>query len=238
VKFRAIILDFDGLVLDSETPLFDIWADIYSTHGQQLSLDDWQHALGTQGGFDPYEELVRRTEQAIDHASLEGHVSREHWRLCGEEPLLPGVRDRLAEAKALGIGTAVASSSPAAWVRPWLDRHDLSAMTDVTCTRDDVARVKPAPDLFLLAAERLKVPPEACLVFEDSPNGVRAAHAAGMPVVAVPRGLTKSLALPHPTLTIESLGAWTLPRLFERVTAALLEAGGPSDTSTIEHDTI
>ena len=72
MKFRAIILDFDGLVLDSETPLFDIWADIYSTHGQQLSLDDWQHALGTQGGFDPYEELVRRTEQAIDHASLVG----------------------------------------------------------------------------------------------------------------------------------------------------------------------
>jgi len=144
VKFQAIILDFDGLVLDSETPLFDIWADIYSSHGEQLSLDDWQPALGTQGGFDPFGELVRRTQQSIDHGGLVDHVSREHWSRCADEPLLPGVRDRLEEARALGIGTAVASSSSAAWVRPWLDRHDLSALTDVICTRDDVTRVKPA----------------------------------------------------------------------------------------------
>ena len=238
MKFGAIILDFDGLVLDSETPLFDIWADIYSTHGQQLSLDDWQHALGTQGGFDPFAELVRRTQQPLDHDRLVAHVSREHWRLCGDEPLLPGVRARLEEARTLGLGTAVASSSSAAWVRPWLDRHDLSSMVDAICTRDDVAQVKPAPDLFLLAAERLGRHPEECLVFEDSPNGVRAAQAAGMAVVAVPRGLTKSLPLPAPTLTIDSLDAWTLPALFDRVTAALHDADVRGEASPVEQDTI
>jgi HAD superfamily hydrolase (TIGR01509 family) len=238
VKFRAIILDFDGLVLDSETPLFDIWARIYASHGQQLSLDDWQHALGTQGGFDPFAELVRRTDQPLDHGQLVAHVSHEHWRLCGSEPLLPGVRARVEEARTLGIGTAVASSSPAAWVRPWLDRHELSQMIDAVCTRDDVMRVKPAPDLFLLAADRLKVPAAECLVFEDSPNGVRAAHAAGMPVVAVPCGLTKSLPLASPTLMIESLADWTLPSLFDRVTAALRDANARGNESPVEHDTV
>jgi HAD superfamily hydrolase (TIGR01509 family) len=234
VNFRAIILDFDGLVLDSETPLFDIWTAIYSTHGQQLSFDDWQHALGTQGGFDPFAELVRRTNQDLDRATLAAQVSREHWRLCGDEPLLPGVRARLEEARALAIATAVASSSPAAWVRPWLDRHELTALVDAICTRDDVERVKPAPDLFLLAADRLKVDPSDCLVFEDSPNGVRAAQAAGMPVVAVPGGLTKSLPLPNPTLRIESLDVWSLPELFERVTAALQDSEAPA----VRQDTI
>ncbi len=238
MKFRAIILDFDGLVLDSETPLFDIWAGIYASHGQQLSLDDWQHALGTQGGFDPFAELVSRTDQPLDRSQLAAHVSHEHWRLCGNEPLLPGVRARVEEARSLGIGTAVASSSPAAWVRPWLDRHELSPMIDAICTRDDVMRVKPAPDLFLLAAERLRVPAAECLVFEDSPNGVRAAHAAGMAVVAVPCGLTKSLPLAGPTLMVESLDGWTLPSLFDRVTAALRDADAGGKESPVKQDTI
>ena len=123
-------------------------------------------------------------------SSLARFVTEEHWRLCGEQPLLPGVRDRLLEARALGFAAAVASSSPSAWVQPWLDTHDLMPLLQAVCTRDDVARVKPEPDLFLKAAERLGVPPAECIVFEDSPNGIRAAHAAGMRVVAIPNALT------------------------------------------------
>ena len=132
-------------------------------------------------------------------------VSREHWRRCETQPLLPGVADRLAEARTIGLKTAVASSSEAAWVRPWLERHDLLDAFDAVCTRDDVTAVKPAPDLFLLAARRLGVPPEACLVFEDSPNGLRAARAAGMWAIAVPNGLTQPLEFPPHDLALESL---------------------------------
>ncbi len=71
-----------------------------------------------------------------------------------------------------------------------------TTLFDVVCTRDDVAAVKPAPDLFLLAAERLGVRPQDCVVFEDSPNGLRAARAAGMWAVAVPNLLTQPLELP------------------------------------------
>ena len=202
---RAVIFDFDGLIIDSETPLFDIWSAIYAEHGHQLTIDEWQHALGTQGGFDPYADLSTRVARAVDRERLAALVREEHWARCGEEPLLPGVQARLAEASALGLGAAVASSSPSAWVDPWLERHDLRRWVAVVCTRDDVRQVKPAPDLFLLAAERLSVPPDSCLVFEDSPNGLRAARAAGMRAVVVPNRLTRQLTPPAPCLVMSSL---------------------------------
>ncbi len=90
-------------------------------------------------------------------------------------PLLPGVEERLTEAKAAGLKAAVASSSTIEWVGAFLDQHGWRARLDAICTRDDVKQVKPAPDLFLLAAERMGVTPAHCIVFEDSPNGSGAA---------------------------------------------------------------
>jgi HAD superfamily hydrolase (TIGR01509 family) len=216
---KALIFDFDGLIIDSETPLFDIWAAIYEERGQRLTMDEWQHALGTRGGFDPYAHLAGRLAEELDRPALAAHVTREHWRLCGEQPLLPGVRDRLAEARALGLGVAVASSSSSAWVQPWLDSHDLMQYIQAVCTRDDVQRVKPAPDLFLAAADRLGANASECLVFEDSPNGIRAAHAAGMRVVAIPNALTRALALPEPHLTLGSLADLSLGEILRKVAA-------------------
>jgi HAD superfamily hydrolase (TIGR01509 family) len=217
VLTRAVIFDFDGLIIDSETPLFDIWSRVYTDHGQVLTLDEWQHALGTQGGFDPFTHLSTLLAGSLDRDTLAAFIRDEHWRLCGEQPLLPGVRYRLDEARALSLGAAVASSSAAAWVRPWLERHDLMPLFDAVCTRDDVARVKPAPDLFLLAAERMRVAPAECVVFEDSPNGLRAARAAGMRAVAVPNHLTRGLPLPEPHLVLDSMAAMTLGEILERV---------------------
>jgi HAD superfamily hydrolase (TIGR01509 family) len=213
VPFSAIIFDFDGLIIDSETPLLCIWQEIYEQHGGRLTLDLWQTALGTHHGFDPYAELERQTGVVLPRQRWMEHVRVEHWSRCEAEPLQPGVRARLEEARTLGIGTAVASSSSRAWVDPWLTRHALRDLVDVVCTRDDVARVKPAPDLFLLAAERLEADPSDCVVFEDSPNGLHAARAANMWAVAVPRGLTSTLALPDPDAVIESLDAYTLTEL-------------------------
>ena len=210
---RALIFDFDGLIIDSETPLFEIWSAIYHEHGHTLTIDHWQHALGTQGGFDPFADLSTRIAQALDRQGLATMVRQQHWARCGDEPLLPGVRDRLEEARELGMAAAVASSSPSAWVDPWLDHHDLRGLIQAVCTRDDVERVKPAPDLFLLAAGRLGVTPAACIVFEDSPNGLRAAHAAGMQAVSVPNRLTRDLPVPVPCVRVDSLADCSLVAL-------------------------
>ena len=117
----------------------------------------------------------------------------------------------------MGLGRAVASSSSSAWVDGWLERHGLSSLVQAVCTRDHVERVKPAPDLFLLAASRLGVDPAACVVFEDSPNGLRAAHAAGMWCVVVPNAVTQGLAFEEPDLVLGSLAAHPLPEILAKL---------------------
>lgn len=214
MTFRAIIFDFDGLILDTESPILESWQREYRDHGVELLMEQWQHALGTMGGFDPFGHLVLLTGKTLDREETVKRVNERNWAECERLDLLPGVKDRLEEARALGLGTAVASSSTVEWVERWLGRHCIRNLFDVRCTREDVPRVKPAPDLFLLAAERLGVPPAACVVFEDSPNGIRAAKAAGMRAVAVPNALTTQLVLPDPDLVVGSLAERTLQEIF------------------------
>jgi HAD superfamily hydrolase (TIGR01509 family) len=213
VSFRAAIFDFDGLIIDSETPIFDIWAGIDREHGGTLTMDHWRHALGTHNGFDPYAELLSQTGVRLSRDEWVPRVRDEHWRRCEDEPLRPGVADRLEEARRLGMPAAIASSSSAEWVVPWLQRHGLRQLVASVCTRDRVRHVKPAPDLFLLAASDLQVPPSECVVFDDTPNGIRAAHAAGMWAVAVPSPMTAALEIPAPHLTLSSLADRTLAQL-------------------------
>ena len=138
-------------------------------------------------------------------------------RGCEDQPLLPGVEPLLREAVRLGLGRAVASSSSCGWVEGWLRRHAIRELVAVVVARDDVRRVKPDPELFLLAASRLGCEPAACLVFEDSPNGMRAALAAGMRCVAVPNALTRPLARPSVDLVLESLAEAPLGEILARL---------------------
>jgi HAD superfamily hydrolase (TIGR01509 family) len=215
----AVILDFDGLILDTETPIFEAWREAYRGRGHVLSMDDWQHSLGTNGGFDPLARLVELAGEGLDGEAVEREVQEANRRACEALSLLPGVEALLLEAERLGLRRAVASSSSRAWVEGWLTRHGIRGRVEVVCARDDVARVKPAPDLFLLAAERLALPPAACLVFEDSPNGMRAARAAGMRCVAVPNGLTRQLRLPDPDLVLGSLAERPLRAILDELCA-------------------
>jgi HAD superfamily hydrolase (TIGR01509 family) len=213
----AVIFDFDGLILDTETPILDAWRQAYREHGCELALEDWQHGLGTHAGFDPLAHLERLAGRPLEREALLTQVRERNHRACEAQPLLPGVAERMGEARALGLGAAVASSSSRAWVTGWLERHGLAPLLGCVCARDDVARVKPAPDLFLLAAERLGVSPPACLVFEDSANGIRAARAAGMRCVAVPNSVTRGLPLPPADLRLESLAELPLHGILERL---------------------
>ena len=103
MAFRAVIFDFDGLVIDSETPLFDIWCEVYQMHGAELTMDHWRYALGTHNGFDPYRELARQTGVLIRRDLWMPRIRVDHWRRCEHEPLRPGLLDRLREAEALGL---------------------------------------------------------------------------------------------------------------------------------------
>jgi HAD superfamily hydrolase (TIGR01509 family) len=202
---EALILDFDGLILDTESPIFEEWQAVFRGRGLELGLDTWQRALGTFGAYDPCAHLSELTGEPFDHEALRQEVRARNLRRCEAQPLLPGVRARVEEGRAAGLKTAVASSSSLEWVEGWLERHGIRDLFDVLCTRDHVQRVKPAPDLFLLAASRLGVPPGTCVVFEDSPNGIRAARAAGMLCVAIPNAVTCALPMAGADLVLRSL---------------------------------
>ena len=115
------------------------------------------------------------------------------------------MRELIVAARKRGIRLAVASSASREWVEGWLEHHRIRDSFDCVRTRSDGLRVKPAPDLFLSAAACLDVAPESCVVLEDSPNGMRAAAAAGMRCIAVPVALLDTLPLPPHTLRLRSL---------------------------------
>lgn len=235
---RALIFDFDGLIVDTETPAFESWRQIYAEHGHAISLDVWAGALGTSHGFDALEHLVALVAAAEAHPSgMPGAAAAEALRaeaaavrrrrqalkdaLSAGQPLLPGVAGLLDQADAAALPCAVASSSGRAWVEGWLGRLGLLHRFACVRTGDDVARTKPDPALFLAAAACLGLPPAACLVLEDSPNGILAARAAGCPVVAVPGAVTRQIALPPADLLIPSLDALPLAALLAAVAPAL-----------------
>jgi HAD superfamily hydrolase (TIGR01509 family) len=158
--------------------------------------------------------------RAIDRALLAAERQRLKTELSTGYGLLPGVADLLDAAAAAGMPCAVASSSSRSWVESWLHRLDLRERFVTVRTADDVTWTKPDPALFLQAAAGLGHPPAACLVLEDSANGIRAARAAGCPVVAVPGPTTYRPSLPPPDLLLERLDAMALEELLTAVQRA------------------
>jgi HAD superfamily hydrolase (TIGR01509 family) len=213
----ALIFDFDGLLVDTETPAFASWQLMYREYGHELTLDLWQGALGTMHGFDALDHLESLVGRPLDRVADMARRQRLKADMSADQPLLPGVIDILAQAQALGLPRAVASSSDRAWVEGWLERHGIRASFECVRTADDVTLTKPAPDLFLSAADCLGTPPEQCLVFEDSPNGILAARAAGMRCVAVPGAVTSQLVLPPADLVLPALDALPLAEIIARV---------------------
>lgn len=183
----AVIFDMDGLMFDTE----------------RLSTQAWKQA-GRQMGYRIEEELISQfrgttpqvssqvflrafgpsfdypTARALRNQFLEQAV-RDHGL-----PVKPGLKELLATLEAHTIPTAVASSSPMKTIRWYLSLADIEGYFQAIITGEEAARSKPAPDCFLLAASRLNMPPESCLVLEDSANGLLAAQAAGMRSICIP----------------------------------------------------
>ena len=214
----AILFDFDGLVLDTETSEYLTVAESFADHGLELSRDEWVSIIGTADHPHWTEMLEEALGRPLDdlEAILETRRARHHARIS-EEPLRPGVIELAVEATAAGVGVAIASSSPLEWVEGHLQRFAVDHLFPVKATRDDVGRerTKPHPDLFLLAAERLGVDPRDCVVLEDSEPGVTAARAAGCTTVGVPAGMTAHLPFAHADLVVPSVAELTLERLAE-----------------------
>ena len=215
MNLQALIFDFDGLMLDTETPEVEVWQTIFREHSHELPVDEWAKTIGGYGisAYDAAAHLAGLT--GLDAASLRARYRRESDVIIHASPLLPGVLDLIQNGTTRGLRLAVASSSSHAWVDSHLSRLGLADRFDRVICSDDVApgRTKPNPDLFLLALDQLKVQKEAAVVFEDSPNGVRAAKSAGIFVVVVPNPLTIRLGVDGADLTVNSLAGLSLDEL-------------------------
>jgi HAD superfamily hydrolase (TIGR01509 family) len=215
---HAILFDFDGLILDTETPIFTAWQRTYEDHGCSLTVEEYALCLGSNHDvFNPYEDLERKAGRALPWEELRPRISECYSALIQEKDALPGVRECLAQARDLGLRIGLASSSTREWVTAHLTRLELLSYFDAFRTRDDVSRIKPQPDLFLAGLEALGADAGRTFVLEDSPNGILAAKRAGIFVVAVPNTLTRDLHLNDPDLRVNSLADTPLPDLLEKI---------------------
>ena len=216
VPIRALLFDFDGLIVDTETPSFASWQAVYREHGQELPLERWAAIIGTIGGFEPLDYL-EELHGPIDRAAVKARREEHEVSLLEVEELRPGILEYLQEAQRRSLKTAIVSSSSRKWVDRHLARLERAEHFDEIVTADrDRERSKPRPTLYLEALERLGVDADEAIAFEDSPNGVTAAKAAGIFTVAVPNGVTASLGLDEADLQLESLAELPLRELLER----------------------
>jgi HAD superfamily hydrolase (TIGR01509 family) len=216
---RALVFDFDGLILETETPAYQSWAEIYGEHGHELPMDLWHGYVGSDTGFDPVGHLAALVGEGLDRKATQARRDARKSELIAALDVMVGVRAYVADAKRLGLRLAVASSSSRAWVLGHLERLGLNAEWDAVRTRDDVARTKPAPDVYLSAVAALGVAPKEAVAFEDSMNGIAAAKGAGLLCVAVPNALTAEMDLSRADLRLTSLAETPLERLLAVLSA-------------------
>ncbi|ANC75855.1 hypothetical protein ABE65_003110 [Fictibacillus phosphorivorans] len=213
---KALVFDFDGTILDTETQHYNAFQELYQEHGSDLPLEVWGECIGTHSDFNPYEYLERQIDQKLDHEVLRAKKTERALALIAEQRELPGIIDYLEAAKELGLKVGLASSSSRKWVEEHLDRIGLKHHFEVIKTADDVERVKPDPALYLEAVKGLHVKPHEAIAFEDSVNGSMAAKRAGLYCVAIPNPVTKHMAFSDVDHQMGSLAELNLASLIQQ----------------------
>jgi HAD superfamily hydrolase (TIGR01509 family) len=213
---RALVFDFDGLILETEGPIFASWQELYQAYGCVLTFEDWSRIIGTADPlFEPLQNLEHLTGRKLAEEPRVAKRDRREQELIAAADLQPGVHDYLAGARQLGLKVGLASSSPCSWVVGHLEQRGLLAYFDIIKASDDVRRTKPDPELYLAALAGLGVRPHEAIALEDSPNGIRAAKRAGMYCLAVPTRMTASMDTSEADLQVASLEELSLPGLLE-----------------------
>ena len=212
MSIRALIFDFDGTIVDTETPEFESWRLEYAVFGVEMPMDLWVQLIGgnAKGLFEPYSWLEGKIGKALDRDTLRTRRRTAMMDLIAAERPRPGIEDWLSGARERALGLAIASTSRRPWVEQHLTNVGLLDRFEHLATGDQVEHAKPAPDLYLLAARKLGIAPHEAIAIEDSRNGVASAKAAGMFTIAVPNAMTAGLDLSAADLRVDSLAVLDL----------------------------
>jgi len=208
----AVVFDFDGIILDSETAEFESHRRIYQRHGAALTPEEWCDQIGIWSEAHERRWCDRLNELSgvsMEYGVFKADQHRIFHDILAREPMR-GIRDLLDALALADIPMAIASTSTARWVVPAVERLGLSDRFRTIVTADDVERRKPAPDVYLEAARRLGADPRRSVAIEDSGPGIAAATAAGMKTIAIPHWLTERHDLAAAALRVAHAGELTV----------------------------
>lgn len=191
---KAIIFDFDGTVIDTEMVWYNAFRDAYREHGVELTVEMYAPCIGTSHhAFNPFEYLVTDLHLPIDLKAFRRAVEARHAELMKTQGIREGILDYLHGARSKGLKIGMASSSSREWVERYTTNLKIREYFDCIRTANDVAQVKPDPEVYLRTLQGLDVAANDAVAIEDSPNGAKAAKAAGLYCIVVPGMLTLDL---------------------------------------------
>lgn len=183
---RAVIFDFDGLMIESESIAYQVWCEVLDQYGKSFTEEIYHNVIG-RDPFDSIDYLIEILDLPLDPQELfETYWSARTEKVCRDGFPAPGLIDLMQFLTDRGLILGVASNSPSRYVLEVLEALGLSQSFGCVRCREDVVQGKPAADVYLAAAACLEVDHTQCLALEDSPIGLQAALNAGMRCLAVP----------------------------------------------------
>jgi HAD superfamily hydrolase (TIGR01509 family) len=211
----AVIFDFDGLLMDTESTMFESWRFEWSQWGLELDPAGFFANHGGDVTEERYAALAAAVGRRYDRALSQARRTEYRDRLHQTLDLRPGLRAWIRAAGRSSLRLAIASSSPRAWLDSHLGRAGLLGQFDVVAAGDEVEHHKPDPAVYQLALDRLGTAPERSVAVEDTPHGVRAAQAAGLACIAIPNPFVTAAAVAFADLFLPSAEAMPLAEALE-----------------------
>ncbi|WP_142288187.1 HAD family phosphatase [Bacillus sp. EAC] len=213
---KAIIFDFDGLIVDTESVWFDAYREVLLEYEFDLSLEKFSEVIGTHDDI-LYDYLKQNIKIPFERDLIESSVEKLVKTKLDEPALRENVEDYLITAKEAGLIIGLASSSSREWVEGFLKKLNIYEYFSVIKTREDVSNVKPNPELYCKAIEELGVTASEAIAFEDSLNGLIAAREAGLRCVIVPNSVTSHLAFENYSLRLSSMAEKSLTDVMNHI---------------------
>ena len=206
--YRAVVFDMDGVLVDSEPVFFEAVNELLKPAGKRIEWEDYQHLLGST--------MSQTWRSVLETVGLDASEAKRYLDGYGDtlvgllrrpRSLLPGVEPLIADLKQRGVPIAVATASWQAWVEAVLGEGAGVPLDtfDAIVSREQVKNGKPAPDLYLKAAELLSTSPERCIAIEDTVPGIASAKAAGMFAIQVRASSTALPPIDAADLVLDSL---------------------------------
>lgn len=201
---KAVVFDFDGLILDTEYALYEAFCELLEMTTDELPIKEYATYIGSDGER-LYNYLLNKANHSLTFEELveKSHILHKQRLL---QPIArEGVEDYLQAAKAKGLKIGLATSSNREWIHHFLTELNLIDYFDVLSTKDDVENVKPDPAVYENVIRQFGISPDEAIAFEDSGNGSKAAIAAGLHCVIVPNRITENLPFENYKLRLTNM---------------------------------